>query len=461
MLAAVDLRGACGKAASDMGGSDGRRITRGQWLALAAALLGWMFDGFEQGVFALVARPALVDLLSLKEDARLAANKSAPEKDRQEAKERVDGPVGSWNDRITAAFLLGAALGGWLFGWLGDRLGRVRAMVFSVLTYALFTGLGGLAPGPWEMAGLRFLAALGMGGEWALGVALVMESWPQRMRPLLAGLIGAAANVGFMLTVLPVTFVEAVGKPVDAGGWRWVLGVCAFPALLTFFLRVFVPESEKWEQAVRSGPRPGLTSIFTPALRWRSILAATLSGIPLIATWGAVASTMTLWTKSITGSQDWTNYAQMSSGLGATLGALSGALLAHYLGRRRTYFSLALGSLLICAYLYRWHFALHNTVDFSFLIGVGLVGFFTASFYGWLPLYLPELFPTRVRATGQGFGYNFGRVIAAAFVLSRSFLMHDVFHGDYARAGAVISLIYLVALVVIWLAPETHGQLPD
>jgi MFS transporter, SHS family, sialic acid transporter len=76
-------------------------------------------------------------------------------------------------------------------------------------------------------------------------------------------------------------------------------------------------------------------------------------------------------------------------------------------------------------------------------------------------LYLPELFPTRVRATGQGFGYNFGRVIAAAFVLSRSFLMHDVFHGDYARAGAVISLIYLVALVVIWLAPETHGQLPD
>jgi MFS family permease len=428
-----------------MGGADAGRITRGQWLALAAALLGWMFDGFEQGVFGLVGHSALVDVLHLEATSGT----------------RVDALVGSWNSIIAASFLLGAAVGGWLFGWLGDRLGRVRAMALSVLTYALFTGLCGLAQGPWQMVGLRFLAALGMGGEWALGVALVMESWPQSMRPLLAGLIGAAANVGFMLNFLPVKAVEALGMPLSAGGWRWVLGVCAFPALLTFFLRIFVPESEKWRHAAQSGPRPGLTAIFTPALRWRSLLAATLSGIPLIATWGAVASMIPIWTKSMS-TQNWANYAQTSSGFGAVLGALTGALLAHYLGRRRTYFALCVGSLLICAYLFRWHFQIHPGVDGWFLVVVGLTGFFTASFYGWLPLYLPELFPTRVRATGQGFGYNFGRIIAAGGALYMSHLLQNVFQGDYAQAGAVISLIYIAGLGVIWLAPETRGQpLPE
>jgi MFS family permease len=447
-----------------MGGGDERRITRGQWMALAAALLGWMFDGFEQGIFGLVSRPALVEVLHLEGDNRLAADPTAPDEVRREAKERVDGPVGAWNSGIAAGFLFGAAVGGWLFGWLGDRLGRVRAMVFSVLTYALFTGLTGAAVGPWQMAGLRFLAALGMGGEWALGVALVMESWPQRMRPLLAGLIGAAANVGFLLTVPLVQLEEAVGRPVDAGGWRWVLGVCAFPALLTFFLRIFVPESEKWKHAVQTGPRPRMTDIFTPALRGRSILAATLSGIPLLVTWGAVASMIPVWVKSMTGDQAWVNAAQASSAVGAICGALTGAMLAHYLGRRRTYFALTVGSLLTCAYLFRWYFPSLSSpkADAGFLWVLALTGFFTASFYGWLPLYLPELFPTRVRATGQGFGYNFGRIIAAAGALVMSHLLHNVFRGDYAQAGAVISLIYVAGLVVIWLAPETRGRpLPE
>jgi MFS family permease len=447
-----------------MGELDVRRITRGQWLALAAALLGWMFDGFEQGVLGLVGRPALVEVLGLQSNARIAADRAASPEVREEARQRVDGPVGDWNSRLAASFLIGAALGGWLFGWLGDRLGRVRGMVFSVLTYASFTGLCGLAQGPWQLAALRFLASLGMGGEWALGVALVMESWPQSMRPVLAGLIGAAANVGFLLTVPLVQLVEAVGLSVDAGGWRWVLGVCALPALLTFFLRVFVPESAKWQHAVESGPRPRVTDIFTPALRRRSVLAATLSGIPLLVTWGAVVWMVPVWVKSMSNDQSWVNSAQASSAIGAIFGTMSGALLAHYLGRRRTYFVSTVGSLLMCAYLFRWYFPSGTEAqpDGGLLFVIGLTGFFTASFYGWLPLYLPELFPTRVRATGQGFGYNFGRILAAAGAFFMSHLLRNVFRGDYAQAGATISLIYFAGLVVIWLAPETRGQpLPE
>src|SRR5438876_865243 len=160
-----------------MASNASKAIVRGQWMALAAALLGWMFDGFEMGLFPLVARPALRDLLGSTNDQE----------------------VGLWFAVATAGFLVGAATGGVLFGWLGDRLGRVRAMMLSVLTYALFSGSCCIAKSAEQIVVLRFLSALGMGGEWSLGVALVMEIWPEESRALLAGLIGAAANVGFFL----------------------------------------------------------------------------------------------------------------------------------------------------------------------------------------------------------------------------------------------------------------------
>jgi MFS family permease len=447
------------KGGTAMGFAGFRTVTRGQWMALAAALLGWMFDGFEQGIFPLVARPALVDVLGLSAQAGRAADTTDP--DAAQVKKQLDARVGAWNGRITAAFLLGAALGGWLFGWLGDRIGRVRGMVFSVLTYAMFTGLCGLAQGPWQLAGLRFLAALGMGGEWSLGVALVMESWPRETRPVLAGLIGAAANVGFILTGLIVMALEGMGLRTDAGGWRWVLGLSAFPALLTFFFRMFVPESERWQEAAQSGPRAGFAEIFIPALRRRTILAALLSGTALIGTWGSV-TWIPLWVKEMTGDQRMANLAQMSSGMGAVIGTICGAIIGYRVGRRWVYFFLCLGSLLACAGLFQL-FGGGEAVGASFFAMVVLVGGLTASFYGWLPLYLPELFPTRIRATGQGFGYNFGRIIAAAGALSMGLLMSEhVFHGSYAQAGATITLIYLVGMALIWLAPETRGQpLPE
>src|SRR5258708_16310719 len=181
-------------------------VSRGQWMALAAALLGWMFDGLEQGLFPLVARPALLDLLG-----------SADE-----------GKIGLWFSVATAGFLVGAATGGVLFGWLGDRIGRVRAMTLTVLTYAMFSGLCGLATAAWQIAVLRFCSALGMGGEWSLGVALVMEIWPEKSRALLAGLIGAAANVGFLLIAL-----VGLGLTTILGqmrGWLTAGGLFADPS---------------------------------------------------------------------------------------------------------------------------------------------------------------------------------------------------------------------------------------
>ncbi|MEX2112740.1 MAG: MFS transporter, partial [Pirellulales bacterium] len=224
----------------------------GQYMALAAAFFGWMFDGLEMGLFPLVARPALFELIG-------------PE---------AELNIGTWMSWITAGFLVGAAAGGLLFGWLGDRVGRVRAMVWSVLTYAIFSGLCGFATSPLQLAVLRFIAALGMGGEWSLGVALVMEIWPSKSRPMLAGLIGAAANVGFLLIALVglalARFIDGATEALraiglseewvtkligeDGSGWRLLMFVGAMPAVLTFVVRIFVPESERWRHAAATTP---------------------------------------------------------------------------------------------------------------------------------------------------------------------------------------------------------------
>ncbi|HVJ67891.1 MAG TPA: MFS transporter, partial [Caulifigura sp.] len=171
---------------SDSSASSQTASKSGLWMALIAAILGWMFDGFEMGLFPLAARPALREMLT-------AGGTQA---------ENLNEMVGLWIGVMTAGFLVGASAGGVIFGWLGDRLGRVRAMTLSVLTYAVFSGLCGFSQAPWHLFLFRFLASMGMGGEWSLGVSLVMELWPSSSRAWLAGLIGAASNVGFMLVAV-------------------------------------------------------------------------------------------------------------------------------------------------------------------------------------------------------------------------------------------------------------------
>ena len=517
---------------------------KGRWMALLAAFLGWMFDGFEMGLFPLVARPALQDLLGVT-DASV---------------------IGPWFGLMIAVFLVGAATGGVLFGWLGDRVGRVRAMVLSVLTYSLFMGACGFATTVEQVFVLRFLSALGMGGEWSLGVALVMEIWPNRSRAMLAGLIGAAANFGFLLVGViglglgkVITSMdgwlralgigdETVDMLVSHSGWRLMMIVGAIPALLTFMIRIFVPESERWLHEKKQGatshwanvdllgvligasgpllimylwaPQTDLSMavriagsllglavaiggysypIFRylrrasvdnrdphhgtgPTLR-RMLLGACLSGVALLGTWGSLqwaapwadqlverspeAAAMSPNDRAAARSEA-RSYTGMLSALGAIIGTMLGALVGDMIGRRATYALLCAGSLISSLVFYQ----LNTGYGGMFLVTVFIAGGITASFYGWLPLYLPELFRTNVRATGQGFSFNFGRIIAAVGALQTGSLM-AVFAGDrllgditikggFPLACSVMSLIYLVGLGLILLAPETRGQpLPD
>ncbi len=405
-------------------------------MALAAAFLGWMFDGMEMGIFPLVARPALQEM---------------------QVKAGITGEqfVQSWMGIITALFLLGAAFGGLVFGWLGDRIGRVKAMTWSILCYSIFTGFGYFATEPWHLGTFRFIAALGMGGEWALGVALVMECWPEKLRPLMAGLIGAAANFGYALIAgIAILF------PITPDSWRWVMMVGAAPALLTFFIRLFVPESEKWKAATQADQTKvtPLQEIFSPQLRKNTLLAIAFASIALMVTWGIV-QWIPLWADKLTeGKRPQVKaYIQLVSSIGAIIGCILAPMIGGRLGRRPVYFGLCLSSFLVCSYLFRG-FSEFNTL---FLVVVGLVGLTTAAFYGWLPLYLPELFPTRVRATGQGLAFNFGRILAAIGAWQMPNLM-SFFDKSYPKAGAAIVFVYLIGMAIIWLAPETKDKpLPE
>jgi MFS family permease len=429
-------------------------------MALLAAFLGWMFDGLEIGLFPLVARPSMTELLT-----------------KTVGPERAADGVQTWIVIVTATFLVGAACGGVLFGWLGDRIGRVRAMIWSVLTYSIFSGLCAFGQAPWHLGVLRFLSALGMGGEWALGVSLVMEIWPSRSRPLLAGLIGAAANVGFLLigflalALAQPDFLRWLGGvfggvfpeawfDMNRSSWRFLLLLGAVPALLTFFIRIFVPESERWKHAAAHSPKARVRDIFSGGLARFTILGACLAGVALLGTWGSVQQAVP-WAGKLAQTQGLnrasaTAWSQIYAAIGAIVGTIAAALIADKLNRRVVFFGLCALSLVVCQYFFR---AL-TTFDGHFLLVLTVANGLTAAFYGWLPLYLPELFPTRVRATGSGFSFNSGRILAAIGAVSVALMYHG--KEDYPKMCAVTSLVYVVGVLIIWLAPETKGRpLPE
>jgi MFS family permease len=478
-------------------------INRGQWLAMVAAVLGWMFDGFEMGLHPLVAGPALQELL--REEAELdvrarldelgglgdvpdsatrlrieealntpgrpmfgrfktvvKGESKLPEEVRTNLLRALEKRINDWNAYTTAVFLFGAAAGGVVFGWLGDRIGRTKAMMWSVLAYSLFTGLGGFAQSPLHLAFCRFLASLGMGGEWALGVALVMETWPAKARPMLAGFIGAASNVGFLLIgVVSLSLGTLLKGEVS---WRWLMFIGVLPAALTFLIRLFVPESEKWKQATANARKPRVREVFSGGLGRLTVLAILICGVPLLATWGAVQQ-IPMWTVRMNEERPGgpvelaKEKVQIGAALGACVGTVIAAVLAGRFGRRVTYVLLCLLSLASTGAIF-WR---AQDIGPPFYLQVFIAGVTTASFYGWIPLYLPELFPTRIRATGQGLAYNFGRIFAGVGTI--------LFHGPLAelQSGSnlastlgIVSLIYFLGLALIFLAPETHGKpLPE
>jgi MFS family permease len=410
--------------------------TQGRMLVLAAAFFGWMFAGMQMGIVPLIARSATIDMLGW---------------NAAELTESQSGRVGEWFAWYICAFLMGAAVGGLIFGWLGDRIGRVKAMGYSILCYSLLTGLSYFVVSPEQLLVLRFVAALGIGGMWPNGVALAAEAWSDVSRPMLAGLIGTSANVGIWSTG---AMSAAIG--ITPESWRWMLIVGAAPFFLGIAVLILVPESPHWlasRKRERTGPpRMPVAEVFRPPLLRLTLIGICLGTIPLLGGWGS-GNWLIPWSDKVYKGDvaDFKGWVVMSRSGGAILGALFGGWIANMFGRRSTYFVISLGSLAISGYI----FGVMSPADGNeFLAWAFLLGLVSTVYFGWLPLYLPELFPTHARATGAGVTFNFGRILATVGVLGAGVLIRQ-FAGDFARVGAVTSLIYAVGMVVILFAPDT------
>lgn len=428
---------------------------RARYAVLFAAIGGLLFDGVELG---------LMPVASLSVSQSLLGPAYTPT------------AGGDWFARFTAALMLGAAVGGIILGSLGDWMGRTRALGVSILFYSVFAGLGALVRTQEQMLALRFLVGLGVGGVWPNAVALAAECWPDKSRPVVAGLMGAALNGGIlMLSQIARTW------HITPDSWRWIFWLAAAPAVLGLLVLVALPESPLWlasqnrrRAEIPSGaPLPGpnptrtsgaasppgssdyvLRSLFRPPLLRLTLIGILLGSIPMIGAWAA-SKWMIPWADKVGGATE-AGYKAVTQGwwaVGAVLGSFGGAQIAAWLGRRRAYALISAGATALTLLMFLGTAPLQP----SFLPIVFAQGFVATLFFGWLPLYLPELFPTRVRAAGSGISYNVGRFATAVGVFFAGVLFASV-GGSYSRVGSLCGLIYALGLLVIWWAPDTSRK---
>ena len=410
-----------------------RDISADQWKSGLAAWLGWLFDGLDMHLYTLVATPFVAALLDLSDPG--------------------DPRVRVYSSWIQAAFLLGWALGGGLFGRIGDRLGRSRALCLTILTYALFTGLSSVAQTWWHLLIFRFLAALGIGGEWAVGASLLSETWPRRWRPWIAAVLQSGVNVGILLASV-AAYLMAGANP------RLVFLVGVLPAWLVLWIRREVPEPDEWKKAAASaGARPpAIGDLFRPGLRGISILVILICSCSLTAHWAFM-----FWSQlhlyNLPDLADWpesdrrklVSVAMVLVMLASIAGNFVAAWLARRLGDRRTIAFMCLGYFLAMVATYatpRGHTSL-----MVLLPGISVF----SGFFALFTMYLPPLFPTLLRTTGAGFCYNIGRVASAVGTIV--FGLISTVH-DYRTALIAAGCLFLPSGLLALGLPELGDDRP-
>lgn len=382
-------------------------FTRYQWTVLLAAWLGWGFDVFDGLLFNYVAPNCVPTLLNL--------------------------PLGSpeakqatlyWTGVMSSVLLLGWAAGGVIFGWICDRIGRTRTLLFTMLLYALGTAACAFAVDIWMLLAFRIVAALGIGGEWAAGAAMVAETVPEEKRVEAGALLYTAAPFGLFLATFvdhQVTGVWFSAEPEKS--WRYVFLFGLIPAGVAFVVRLFIEEPERWARQAVVAAKPRLAELFTPQMRAYTLSGFLMALIALIAWWSCnafipvVASGLARTHAESLGLdgpatfalvQDWKLLATVCFNLGGLIGTLLTIPASKYLGRRKmfTIYWIISAASLFLTFGVDWPGQVR--LYFYFLVGLSVFGVFGSFTY-----YLPELFPTRLRGTGAGFCYNIGRVFAA------------------------------------------------
>jgi MFS family permease len=415
-----------------------RDLSPQQWKSGIAALLGWLFDGLDMHLYTLVATPFVAQLLVV-EDQR-------------------DPSVGYYGSVIQAAFLVGWALGGGLFGRLGDRLGRAQALMLTILTYALFTGLSFIAQTWWHLLICRFLAALGIGGEWAVGASLLSETWPRRWGPWIAAVLQSGGNFGALLAMVAASLLSFIPYADPYYQYRCVFLVGILPALAVLWVRRCVPEPEEWHVARASGrqAQPRAMDLFHDPIRRTTLLVMAVCALALSAHWA-----FTYWSlqhlRNLPDLAGWTepektrfqSMALIFIMLTSIIGNFVAGGIARVLGYRKAIALMCMAYFL--SMLWTYHVPRTHANQFWWLAAMGV----SQGLFGLFTMYLPPLFPTLLRTTGAGFCYNIGRLVAAA---------GTVFFGLFAKVGdcrlvlLYAGFLFLPAAVLILLLSEPANE---
>ncbi|MGQ0635517.1 MAG: MFS transporter [Planctomycetaceae bacterium] len=441
-----------------------RELNRYHWFVLVVAALGWLFDTMDQQLFTLARAPAMKELLT---------TTAGPPDDKLVAK---------FGGYATSIFLIGWASGGLAFGVLGDRIGRAKVMLWTILVYSVFTGLSALSWDIWSFSVFRFLTGLGVGGEFAVGVSLVAEVMPERARPFALGLLQALSAVGNVTAALiSIAFGRMEETGAVGSAWRWMFVVGTVPALLAIVIRRRLKEPERWQATAAQGgvnrSRLGSYAELFSDPRWRkhALVGLVLAFTGVVGLWGIGFFSIDLnrlvlrrsfEAQGLTGSELagkvtlWVGITSIMLNVGAFFGIYGISYLMHYMGRRTAFAIGFVAAMLSTAMV----FSSLNTLNQIFWM-VPLMGFCQLALFGGYAIYFPELFPTRLRSTGTSFCYNVGRFVAAVGPYALGLLTSEVF-ADKAEpmrwAGVTMCAVFLLGLVALPFAPETRGQpLPE
>ncbi len=452
-----------------------RELNRYHWFVFVVAALGWLFDTMDQQLFSLARTPAMRELL-------------APSPGELPAKEDVDfyGPL------ATSIFLVGWATGGIVFGILGDRIGRAKTMLWTILIYSLCTGLSAFSRNQWDFAFYRFITGLGVGGEFAVGVSLVAEVMPERARTMALGWLQALSAIGNVTAAL---ISMGLGKAEHDGlfrdlyvfgygpvtSWRVMFVVGTVPALLAIFVRWRLKEPERWQAAAAKSVLSGRLGSYGEMFgdpRWRrhALVGLGLAFAGVVGLWGIgffsadlIRSVFrkqfeadgSLTPEQINGKLGiYAGVTFIMQNLGGFLGIYAFSKVTQRIGRRPAFAISFILAMLSTALVFRY---LDEFKEVFWMIP--LMGFCQLALFGGYAIYFPELFPTHLRSTGTSFCYNVGRLVAAAGPAVFGVLNKHVF-ADAAEpmreSGMAMCAIFLLGLLVLPFAPETQGKpLPE
>jgi MFS family permease len=379
-----------------------------------------------------------------------------------------------------ASFLAGGALGGVVFGALADRIGRVRAMVFTILMYSLFTCLTAFAQSWWQVVALRFLVALGTGGEWAVASALVAEVFPPKARAWSGAIFHGSSIFGTYLAIAAGAFVV----PHPQLGWRAAFILGALPALLTLWIRWQLREPPHWtaHQAAAKAPRSvaaQLAELFAPGIVHRTLIGFSLAVIGLSTFWGVhihgkeltfrrarteierreslpadatADERAAFWKEHSAQLKQPEMLGMLLASTGGGLGLFAFGPICERLGRKRAFILFHIGAFVMAVLMFQTYRLWSPAVFWVLLV---LFGFWTLGMHAGYAIYFPELFPTRMRSLGAGFCFNCGRIAAAAVLVLNAFVRH--YNVPLETVGTALSLLFLVGVIITLFGPETKG----